>query len=348
MKKTKVRAAVIGLGWAGREHLKGYQACRQAEVAAICDWDEPLLKQVAGDFGVKRTYTDYKEMFAREDIDCVSVCVPNYEHAELSIASLKAGKHVMCEKPPAMNSAETRKMAAAAAAAKKVLMYGLVMRFYPATRFLKDLINAGELGDIYLGKAGYTRRRGIPLGKDNWFVDKARSGGGALIDIGVHALDCVWYLMGTPKPVAVMGAAYSKFGHTVPAGVKYDVDDAAMGLIKFANGAVLYLESSWAWNLPGTALKQIAGTKGGADLEPFRVFTEKKGILVDSTPAEGGMPAGYGSGPANPFHGEIAHFVGVIRGEQKPVSTPEQGVQIMQMLEAIYTSQATGREVRLT
>ncbi|MFA6110249.1 MAG: Gfo/Idh/MocA family oxidoreductase [Candidatus Latescibacterota bacterium] len=344
---AKVRAAVIGLGWPGKEHLKGYQACSGAEVVAVCDWDEPLLAQVADEFGVKQRFTDYKEMIASPEIDVVSVAVPNYEHAPLTIDCLKAGKHVLCEKPPAMNAPEAQAMADAAKAGRKTLMYAFVMRWYPQVRYLKSLIEAGELGDVYLGKAGYTRRRGIPRGKDNWFIDKKRAGGGALIDIGVHALDCVWYLMGTPKPVYVMGSAYHQFGYTVPEEITFDVDDAAVGLIRFANGATLFLEASWAWNLPGTAVKQIAGTKGGADLEPFRLFTEKNGVVLDTDLAQGGMPEGYGDAPSNPFFGEVAHFVEVVSGRARLIATPEQGVQLMQMLDAVYASSETGKGVAL-
>lgn len=342
-----IRAAIIGLGWPGKEHLKGYQECPGTEVVAVCDWDEPLLAQVGDEFGIKRRYTDYREMIASPDIDAVSVAVPNYEHAPLTIDCLKAGKHVLCEKPPAMNAQEARAMADAARASHKTLMYAFVMRFYSQVRYLKSLVEAGELGDVYLGKAGYTRRRGIPRGKDNWFIDKKRAGGGALIDIGVHALDCVWYLMGTPKPVYVMGAAYHQFGYTVPKDITFDVDDAAVGLIRFANGATLFLEASWAWNLPGEAVKKIAGTKGGADLEPFRLFTEKQGVVLDTDLAQGGMPEGYGDVPSNPFFGEVAHFVDVVRGQVQLIATPEQGVQLMQMLDAIYASSESGKGVSL-
>jgi len=253
----------------------------------------------------------------------------------------------LCEKPPAMSAEEARLMARAAQEAGKALMYGLVMRFFPEPHFVKELILAGELGEIYFGKASYTRRRGIPLGKDAWFVDKARSGGGALIDIGVHALDCVWYLMGTPKPVSVSGASYQKFPHGVPAGVKYDVDDATVALIKFENGATLMLEAAWTWNLPACGTKMVAGTKAGAQVDPLRMFTEKNGVVMDSSPGEKAMPEGYGSGSSNPFVLEMAHFVEVILGRQELIATPEHGVQLMQMLGAIYESASTGQEVRL-
>ena len=134
----------------------------------------------------------------------------------------------------------------------------------------------------------------------------------------------------------------------MPKDITVDGDDAAMGLIRFANGATLYLEASWAWNLPGGATTQIAGTRGGADLEPFRLFTERNGVSLDTALGRDGMPAGYGDAPANPFCGEVAHFADVIRGDAELIATPEQGIQIMQMLDAIYASSASGQGVCLS
>ena len=282
--QKKVRAAVIGLGWPGMQHLKGYTACQRSEVVAVCDLDENRCKEVAEEYSVPQTFTDHRQMLARDDIDAVSVCLPNFLHAPFSIDVLNAGKHVLCEKPPATSAQEAQAMAEAAERHNRVLMYALVQRFGGGARALKQMIDAGELGEVYLGKAGYVRRRGIPVGREGWFVDKSRSGGGALIDIGVHALDCVWWLLGSPQPVAIMGAAYSKFGHQVPEDVKYDVDDAAFAQIRFDNGATIVLEATWALNLPGGGYVKVAGTKAGAQLNPLTIYTEENGEEVDKTP----------------------------------------------------------------
>lgn len=334
----KVRLGVVGLGWPGIEHLKGLKACPGAEVTALCDLDPSLLAQVAGQYQIQRTYQDYKDLLAAQDVDAVSVCLPNFLHCPVTLDALAAGKHVICEKPPALNASEAQRMARAARQAHKVLMYALVMRFGEAAKLVKDYVDAGELGDIYLGRGGYVRRRGIPIGKGGWFVDKDRAGGGALIDIGVHALDCVWWLMGCPRPVSVFGSAYTKFGHTVPEGVKYDVDDAALGLIKFDNGATLYLEATWALNLENVAFRQIAGTKGGARLDPLTLFMDRDGVLLDVTPT---VPKD------DAFAGEVRHFVECIATGKQPIASADQGTVLMQMLDGIYESQRTGREVRL-
>lgn len=333
-----IKIGVIGLGWPGREHLKGYKQCPQARVVALCDANASLAQDQAQANDVPAVFDDHKKMLKEADLDAVSVCLPNFLHAPISLDALRAGKHVLCEKPPALNAAQARKMAAAAQAKGCTLMYALCQRFSGAAKLAKDFIHKGELGDIYYGRAVYHRRRGIPLGTRSWFTDKKRSGGGALIDIGVHALDCAWWLMGTPRPVAVSGNTYSHFGHVLPKGTHFDVDDSAFALIKFANDATLILECSWALNLPGGGAMQIAGTQGGADLNPLRVFTERDGVQVDITPQ---VP------DTNAFAGQTAHFVDCIQKGQPPIVPAEHGVQLMQMLDGIYRSAASGREVKI-
>jgi len=334
----KLRIGVIGLGWPGREHLKGYAVCEEARIAALCDKDTNLLKQQAEEYGVTDTYTDYKEMLASGKVDAVSVCLPNFLHCPVTCDALKAGKHVLCEKPPALNAREAARMAATAKKNKVVLMYALCQRFSAAAKYVRALVDKGELGDIYFGKAGYIRRRGIPIGAGGWFVDKSRAGGGALIDIGVHPLDCVWWLMGTPKPVAALGATYQKFKNAVPKGVKFDVDDAAFAIIRFKNDATLILECSWALNMDPGGTRMIAGTKGGANLSPLKILTERDGVQVNITPE---------LKEVHSFSGETANFVRSALGKEECVASAEQGVMLMKMLDAVYESSATGREVRI-
>ena len=262
----------------------------------------------------------------------------NFLHAPISLDALRAGKHVICEKPPALNAREARQLANTAQKNGLTLMYALCQRFTGATQLAKDFITKGELGDIYYGHAVYTRRRGIPMGTNAWFVNKKRSGGGALIDIGVHALDCTWWLMGTPKPVSVSGSTYQKFKNTLPKSANFDVDDAAFALIKFANDATLVLECSWALNLPGANAIQVAGSKGGVDLNPLKIFTERNGVQMDLSPEVPNV---------NGFAGQTAHFVECIQKQKTPLMSAEQGVQLMQMLDAIYRSATTGKEVKI-
>ena len=334
----KLKVGIIGLGWPGREHLKGYKQCGNVQVVALCDMNAELAQEQADEHGIEAVYGDHKKMLKEAGVDAVSVCLPNFLHAPISLDALRAGKHVICEKPPALNVAEARRMAAAAKAGGLILQYALSQRFVAANKLAKDYVQKGELGEIYFGRAVYHRRRGIPLGTQSWFVNKKLSGGGALIDIGVHALDAVWWLMGTPKPVSVSGNAYQKFKHVVAKGTKFDVDDSAFGLIKFDNGATLILECSWALNMPARNVLQIAGTKGGAELNPLKIYVERDGIQVDMTPEVPGVDL---------FADQMGHFVDCILKNKTPLMSAEQGVQLMQMLEAIYKSSASGREVRI-
>jgi predicted dehydrogenase len=334
----KVRTAVIGLGWPGIQHLKGYIGHGESEVVAVCDLDEKRCKTVAAEYSIPHTFTDHRKMLESREIDAVSVCLPNFLHAPISIDVLNAKKHVLCEKPPACSAKEAEGMAKAAEKNRRTLMYAVVQRFGGNAQFLKKMIDAGELGDIYFGKAGYVRRRGMPVGREAWFVDKSRSGGGALIDIGVHALDCIWWLMGNPNPVAVMGAAYSKFGHLAPQKVKYNVDDATFAQIRFEDGATIMLEATWVLNLPGGGYVQIAGTKAGAKLNPLTIYTEEDGKEVDKTPEVATV---------NSFDEETKHFVDCIRDGREPIASARQGVTLMRMLDAIYQSSEKKREVLL-
>ena len=333
---TKVRAAVVGLGWPGMQHLKGYTLDPRSEVIAVCDLDKARVQEVATQHKIPNTYTDHLEMLKNQGIDAVSVCLPNFLHAPISIDALNAGKHVLCEKPPARSAQEAKAMADTAAQNGKTLMYALVQRFDGNSQHLKQLVEGGELGDLYFGKAAYVRRRGVPIGKEGWFVDKERAGGGALIDIGVHALDCIWWLMNSPRPVEVMGASYSHFGHLVPDDVKYDVDDGTFAQIRFENGATIILETTWALNLPGDNYIKISGTKAGVTLNPFTLYTEENGKEVDKPLSAPSI---------NGFDEEVKHFVECIVDGKKPISSAEQGIMLMQMLDGIYESAEKGRSV---
>ena len=160
----KVKVGIIGLGWPGQEHLKGYKQCADAEVAALCDMNSELAEQQAEEHGIAQVYSDHKQMLKEADLDAVSVCLPNFLHAPFSLDALRAGKHVICEKPPALNAREARKMADLAKKNRCTLMYALCLRFGGAAKLAKEYIDQGELGEIYYGRAVYHRRRGIPGG----------------------------------------------------------------------------------------------------------------------------------------------------------------------------------------
>ncbi|MCX8052848.1 MAG: Gfo/Idh/MocA family oxidoreductase, partial [Armatimonadetes bacterium] len=218
-----IRVGIVGTG-IGRHHARGYQKCPDVEIRAFCDIDETRARRCAEEYGARDVYTDFREMMKDPEIDAVSVCTPNALHAPVTITAFEAGKHVICEKPLATNAADGRAMVEAGKKAGKIFMMAFNNRFRGDTQLLKKCIEAGELGEIYYAKTGWLRRKGIP-GMGGWFTTKSMSGGGPLIDLGVHVLDLTLWLMGNPKPTYVLGSSYAKFGPEMAkkSGGTYDV-----------------------------------------------------------------------------------------------------------------------------
>lgn len=208
----KLRVGIIGTGSISHLHMSGYKLLEErgiAEVVAVCDLDEAKLESYAERYGVKHRYLDYNEMMAKEELDCVSVCTWNSAHKDATIAALRGGANVLCEKPMALNAAEAEEMLRVSRETGKLLQIGFVRRFGNDAQAVMQFRDAGTLGDIYYAKATYLRRDGCPGG---WFGDKSYSGGGPLIDLGVHVIDLVRYLSGSPKPVTAFGVSYNNLG----------------------------------------------------------------------------------------------------------------------------------------
>ena len=344
----KVRVGVIGTGGiANAAHLPGYaQIPDECEIAALCDIDGEALRKTAEKYPqATQTFDDYRKLLEMDDLDAVSVCTPNYAHHGPAVAALKAGKHVLCEKPIAMNAREAEEMVATARKEKKILQVGYMSRFSPANQTLKKFIDAGELGEIYYARAEAMRVRGIP----GWgvFIDKSKQGGGPLIDIGVHILDLTLWLMGHPKPTYASGVTYQKFGtrgDVVGFMGQWDhknftVEDMASALIRFENGASVVLEASFVANLKeelnGTIL---LGTEGGAQTSPLTITQERHGSVFSFEPK---IP----NRDRNSYHAEIKDFVRCIREGDEPLVTGEHGLMVSRIMDAIYRSSDEGREV---
>lgn len=343
---SKVRVGVIGTGAQGRGvHVRACAATRDIELVAICDTQKAKLEGVLREYTVPHAVTDYREVLAMADVDAVIVALPNYLHAPITIEALKAGKHVLVEKPMAMDAKEAAAMLAARDQSGKVLMVGQNNRFRAEAVLIKELVSSGELGEVYNAEASWWRRR---CGQRGWFIDRQRSGGGALVDIGVHALDLCWWLMGCPEPAHVLGMTYEKFGSIIrqtptvygdyEPETQFTVDDLSVGLIKFADGRTLYLGASWAANTEdgGVALT-LRGTKAGIamDKSGLRILGERNGTLLDTRPV-------FGQGRS--LH---QHFANCIRGQDEVIPKPEHGLQVMKMLDAINESACSGGGVAI-
>ena len=351
----KVKIGIIGVGTIGSVHADAYAKVADAEVVAICDINPETLKAKSERHGVALTYADYHELLANPDIEAVSICVPNDLHAPIAIDALKAGKHVLLEKPMCLNADLARQIVAARDASGKLLQMGMVRRQCAEAEIIKKYIAEGKLGEIYQVNIKQIRRRGIP-GLGGWFTTKARSGGGGVIDISVHSLDLAMYVSNLWNPTAVSAKTYSKFGSPIkdyhyvsmwagppkPDGV-FDVDDYATGMIRFGEKATLTFQVAWACNAQPEDFIEILGDKGG-----IKFGGSAPGITMlteyDNRPAD--IVIDYDK-HADSFMKETAKFVKAVQGEGDVPATGEEGVIMMRILDAIYKSSATNREVEV-
>jgi len=345
-----LKVGIIGAGGiAHYAHIPGWKKLpEEVDLVAICDIVPERAVRAAEASDIPHAYSTAEEMLAHHELDIVSVCVHNSAHRDCAITALEAGANVLCEKPIAMSRAEAEEMIAAARTAGKVLMVGQNHRFTPESQVAKRFIEDGVLGEVYYGEATTLRRRGIP----GWgvFHVKKYSGGGPLIDIGVHGLDVVLWLMGNPEPIAVSGVTYQKFGKRQDVAVtwggewnrdEFDVEDMAVGLIRLENGASIVLRMSWAANVEDDLSSiRLLGTEGGLKDPPFTLFRELSGKLVDTSPTW--LPKVEQS-----HYEEMKHFAAVVRGEEELIVQPWQSLQVQKILDALYESAERGQEVRI-
>lgn len=350
---SELKIGLIGAGSISGSHLAAYQANPKTVLWAICDINEERAREAAKKFNIPHVYTDYRKLLENPEVQAISICTWNNTHAEISIAALEAGKNVLCEKPLCINVDEALQVQDAVRRTDNLLQVGYVRRFASNISVLKKFINAGDLGEIYYAKASLIRRLGNPGG---WFADKARSGGGPLIDIGVHAIDLCWYLMGKPKVVSVSGNTYAKLGnrshiqnYAFYKAADYDaslntVEDMANALIRFENGASLMVDVSFSLHAKeNSALLNIYGEKGGAEIEPvLSIVTEQHNTIINIDP----QISSPGFDFEDSFQNEINHFVDSCLNGAPNICPIEDGVEMIKILNAIYQSAAEGREIR--
>jgi len=341
----KLKIGFIGTGRVCRaHHLPSWSKLPNAEVYAVCDIIPEVARAVAKEYNAGHVFTDYNEMLKLDEIDVVDICTPNNVHCPAAVASLNAGKHVFVEKPIGRTAVEAQAIVDAAKENRKKLSVGQCLRFDSGPQTLKGFADAGELGEVYYARTQCLRRRGVPT----WgsFIDKEKQGGGPLIDLGVHIIDLTLWLMGHPKPVSASGVSYRKFGDRE--GVAntwgswdpkdFTVEDFAAGLVKFDNGASMVVECSFAANLEKEILNTVLlGTEGGCEWSPLKIYKEARGTLLDITPVE--LPQ------LDRFALELRAFADAITNDTDPVVTGEQTLMVAKIMDAIYESAETGREV---
>ena len=356
MKKLKI--AVIGTGGIAKAfHIEALAKMENVEVIALCDIKIEKAQELAKIYNIANVYENYKDVLEIEELDAVDICTPNYLHSIIAVEALNKGLHVFCEKPDAVSVEDVLNMKNASEKSNKTLMVMRNNRYWESSKFLKKYIADGKMGEVYTGRCGWIRRRGIP-GKGGWFTTKEQSGGGPLIDLGVHMLDLSIWLMGNPTPVSVTGCTYTKFansedesdsehsmfGEANKDGI-FDVEDLAIGFIKFNNGASLQLEFSWASNIEQEDhFVELRGTKAGsswhnADNNRLKIFAQENGQTIDINP---NLNTNTNNHALN-----LKHFVDVVLNNEKPDFEPQQGVNMIKILQALYESAKTGREIAL-
>jgi predicted dehydrogenase len=347
----RLRCAVIGAGGIGLDHLVSLSACPRAASVAIAESNPQRAKEATERFRISRSYSDYRELLDQPDIDAVTIALPNHLHATVAIEALEARKHVLLEKPMATNSKDALKIVETAKRMKRLLMVAQNFRFNRHTQMARTIIERGDLGEVYHARGFWVRRNGIPrIG--SWFTQKQYAGGGCTYDIGVHMLDCCLHLMRDFDVVSVSGHTHSKFGRRglgemdwgrseVDVKKPFDVEDFSVALLKTKSGKSMLLEVGWAAIIPTDAREygvDLLGTEAGISLFPARLLRnvadgfETVQLHVRHTPFT---------------ENRVHHFVNCILDSKKPMVALEESLKTQQILDAIYLSAATGKEVRL-
>ena len=336
--------AIIGTG-IGRQHLRGALGVPGVRIAAICDVNVARAQALAQEFALPNAQivADYRDLLEIENLDAVSICVPNALHASIAVACLSAGLHVLCEKPLATSAADAQQIADAARDNNRACMVGQLLRFRDDVGELKK--RAPEIGTPYYARAVARRARGIPKW-GSWFTQNAMSGGGPLIDTGVHIIDLAWWLAGSPRPLSASATTYGALGaRKIGLGAggvgdengKFDVEDLAAGLLRFEGGFSIHFESSWALYAENDArLCHVHGTNGALLWDDNAKIIASDGTLETLDAA-----------PGDAWRAEIAHFVDSIQSGVAPQPDAHAGLTMMKMLDALYQSAREEREVKI-
>ncbi|WP_160719262.1 Gfo/Idh/MocA family protein [Bacillus sp. USDA818B3_A] len=361
---SKLKIGIIGCG--GIAHAKHLPALsklnNKVELAAFCDIIPERAEEAAAKYGAPGVLVteDYREVLEDKSIDVIHVLTPNVSHSEITVAALDSGKHVMCEKPMAINTEEAQLMIDAAKRSGKKLTIGYQNRFRADSQELYNAVQNNELGEVYFAKAHAVRRRGVPT----WgvFQDKEKQGGGPLIDIGTHALDLTLWYLNNYQPISVLGSTYQKlkdkpegnmFGPWDPE--TFETEDSAFGLIKMENGATIYLEASWALNILNGKDAQVTlcGTEAGAEMfgetwkdEGYVVYNQvAHNQLVETKPSGAGGVYGFSGANIAMHDAEAIQWIDAILNDREPLVKPEEAIVVTQILEAIYKSAETGKVI---
>lgn len=343
-----LRVALIGAGGISSAHFQAYQKVPEAQVVAVADIIPERAKAAAERWGVPKWFTDYRKVLELQEVEGVDICTPHRAHAPIAIDALKAGKHVLVEKPMASSLKEATAMVRVAKQSGKILFCGIHSRWSLSLQQVKRFLETGALGEIYFAEIISTRRRGIP-GWGTTFIRKDTAGGGVVLDLGVYLVDTLLYLLDFPKPLTCSALVGGFIGTQPEAVVKYswywdasqfEVDDFGAAFLRFENGAAAVVKVCWAAHIDSMGTSFLLGTKGGLKLStPPEWFFDYGGYMAQTQ-----LPP---AGEADGFVREVQFFVNAVRnGAPLPV-LPEEELMVQAVLEAIYRSSKLKREVKV-
>lgn len=350
--KRQLRVGVMGAGRPSYWHAESLAVVGGVEIVAVSDPDPIRRKRFVEVNGVMGQYDDYRDMLQKAALDAVVISLPTGLHYTASMESLNRGLHVLCEKPPTTSAREMMLVAHLAKQHKLTYMFCRQARYTPASLEARSLILRGEIGSVYHAEGKWIRARDIPWGAGGWFVDKKR-GGGVLLDLGIHAIDNAWFVMGCPRPVEAVAGLHCAFAHLAPNGIEYTAEDAAVGLVRFSNGATLHFMVTFALNTAGPSPKpsngirktewqevKIYGTKGGIDVMAGKMIVGREREVKI-------RPLRSAKTEESVFVRQSREFVRAIRAGDEAVNSAPQAVVLMQMLEALKKSGEHGKAVRI-
>ncbi|MFZ4619724.1 MAG: Gfo/Idh/MocA family protein [Bacteroidota bacterium] len=331
-KIEKAKVGVIGLGWIAQVfHMPIISKFTDAEVTCVCDLDKTRARAIAEKYGIKRFYTDYKEMLEKEELDAVDICTSTDMHKEVSIACLDAKRDVFVEKPIARKLNEAIAIAEAVKKNKRQLMVGMNNRFRPDAMMLRSFIENNELGKVFYAKTGWLKK---PSSEGSWFSQKEMSGGGVILDMGIVMLDLALWMTGYPEVSRVNATLYSH---------KTKVEDSSVAYLTMKNGATITIEVSWNFHIENELYYcNIYGEQGSGKINPLMIHKEMHGSVVNVTPVKTDTSQ---NALKKSYENELKHFIGAVRGIHPIISTAQEAVQRMKIIDAIYKSSAKGKEI---
>lgn len=330
----KARIGVIGLGGVAQlVHLPNLSKINNAEISAVAEVKQSRLNAIADKFNVKERFKDYKEMLEKVQLDAVIIATPTSTHKDISIDCLNSGKDILVEKPMARSYVEAKQIVDTAKKNKKKLMVGMNLRFRPDTMLLRSIINSGEIGIPYYVRTGWIRQQSST---EKWFTKKEESGGGVIIDLGIHLIDLSLWLLGYPEVDSITTKNYY---HNTK-----NVEDTSISFIKCTNSSVISLETSWSMPVDKDHFYlNLYGTKGSYSSNPFRVFKKMEENFMDLTPSQSDNPAVLFK---KSYMNELKSFIGAVKGLNPVFSPGEESMQRMKIIEAMYKSASENIEVK--